>query len=204
MKTYLDNLRPFEKRVVVGVGLLLFVVLNFWFIIPHFSDWTVMQNRRAEAEQKLARYQSKIAQTATFERQIRALESEGLQVPPEEQSSQFARAIQNQGAMSGVNIMTTGKMATRTNAFFMEQSQTIGLQSGETQLVGFLYGLGSGNSLIRVRDLALKPDPPRQALSASIKLVASFQKKAPAKPATTTGRGQGSSTPSATLTEKRP
>ena len=39
MKTYLDNLRPLEKRVVVGVAVMAFVVFNLWFVVPHFSDW---------------------------------------------------------------------------------------------------------------------------------------------------------------------
>ena len=47
----------------------------------------------------------------------------------------------------------------------------------------FLYSLGSGNSLIRVRDLALKPNAPRQALSGNVKLVASYQKNPPKKAA---------------------
>ena len=47
----------------------------------------------------------------------------------------------------------------------------------------FLYSLGSGNSLIRVRDLTLRPDPPRQQLSGTVKLVASYQKNPPKKAA---------------------
>lgn len=212
MKTYLDNLRPFEKRVVVGVAALLFVILNLWFVIPHFSDWGVMQSRRGEAEQKLERYQNKIRQADTYARQIKTLESEGLSVPPEEQSIQFSRAIQTQQAQSGVNITATGKMTTRTNQFFLEQSQVISVQSGENQLVDFLFNLGSGNSLIRVRDLSLRPDPPRHQLSSSVKLVASFQKK-PIKapgPAVGSARAQArpsSSTPAASSpnsTAKRP
>ena len=39
------------------------------------------------------------------------------------------------------------------------------------------------NSLIRVRDLLLKPDGPRQQLSGTVKLVASFQKNPPKKAA---------------------
>ena len=58
----------------------------------------------------------------------------------------------------------------------------------------FLYNLGSGNSLIRVRDLQLSPDAPaRQQLGGTVKLVASYQKNlpkrvAPATPSTATSK----------------
>jgi hypothetical protein len=48
----------------------------------------------------------------------------------------------------------------------------------EEQLVDFLYRLGSEASMIRVRDLELQPDMPHYHLSANIRLVASYQKKA--------------------------
>jgi len=77
----------------------------------------------------------------------------------------------------------------RTNdAFFVEQVQNINVVATEAQLVDFLYKLGSGSSMIRVRDLELQPDVPRQHLNANIRLVASYQKNraaaAPAKPST--------------------
>jgi len=89
-----------------------------------------------------------------------------------------------------------GRISSGTNQFFLEQSQNISVQSGEQQLVDFLYNLGSGNSLIRVRDLTLRPDPPRQNLSATVKLVASFQKKTAGKgaPATRKTAAASSST----------
>src|SRR4051812_22830112 len=34
------NLRPHERRVVIVVGVIVFVVLNAWFVWPHFSDAT--------------------------------------------------------------------------------------------------------------------------------------------------------------------
>ena len=50
--------------------------------------------------------------------------------------------------------------------------------SGEKELVDFLYRLGSGNSLIRVRDMNLGTElPARQKLQGSLTLVESFQKK---------------------------
>jgi hypothetical protein len=89
---------------------------------------------------------------------------------------------------------------TRTNQFFLEQSQTITVQSGEQQLVDFLFNLGSGNSLIRVRDLGLHPDAPHQQLAATIRLVASFQKNPttkPAAPAARTGSAKPAGAPAA-------
>ena len=43
-------------------------------------------------------------------------------------------------------------------------------------MVDFLYKLGAGASMVRVRDLTLQPDQPRQRLTADIRLVASYQK----------------------------
>jgi len=201
MKTYFNNLPPFEKRVVFGVGVLLFVILNFWFVFPHFSDWGDLQRRRGEAEEKVAQYTEMIRQQPTMEKQVKSLESENLGVPPEEQSIQFSRAIQQQQAQSGVAITGTTKPMSRTNQFFLEMSQTISITSGEKQLVDFLYNLGSGNSLIRVRDLTLRPDAPRYNLNSNVKLVASFQKKLPTRPARgSTPAGTGSSSTSTAKT----
>ena len=184
MTSYLDrlNLRPFEKRLVVGVGAVLFVVFNAWFVFPHFSDLAQAQERKADALKKLARWQVEVDQIPKYKAAINSL-AEGLEVPPEDQVNQFSRAIQAQQAQSGVNVTSTSRTTTRTNEFFLELAQTIGVQSGEPQLVDFLFSLGAGNSLIRVRGLTLHPDPPRQALVANVTLVASYQKNPPKNPA---------------------
>ena len=39
MKKYFAQLRPLERRLVVGVAVVLVIVLNWVFIWPHFSDW---------------------------------------------------------------------------------------------------------------------------------------------------------------------
>ena len=185
MTSYLDrlNLRPFEKRLVVGVGAVLFLVLNAWFVVPHFSDLSQARDRRLEALKKLERWQLEMDQKSKYEAGINRFRQEGLEVPPEDQQNQFARAIQDQQVRSGVGIQQFGRVSTQTNLFFLELTQPISVQSGEAQLVDFLYNLGSGNSLIRVRDLALHPNPPRQALSGNVKLVASYQKNPPKKAA---------------------
>jgi Tfp pilus assembly protein PilO len=183
MTGYLDNLRPFEKRMVVGVLAMFFVVLNLWFVVPHFSDWGRMQKRMANAQYTNQIFQAEIAQIPTYTKLVRELETEGAAVPPEEAAIHFSTAIQSQQVQSGVNIIRTGRQTTRTNQFFLEQTESVSVQSKEPQLVDFLYNLGSGNSLIRVRDLTLRPDQPRHELSAEVKLVASYQKKPTSKTA---------------------
>jgi Tfp pilus assembly protein PilO len=183
MKGYWENLRPFEKRVVAAAGVLLFIVLNFVFVFPHFSDLSSMQFRMAEAQRKLGQFQSEIAQTNTYNTGLRQLEGEGLDVPAEEQLFQFQNTVNAQAGKSGVRFLQNGKVNTETNQFFLTRSQSISVQGGEPQLVDFLYNLGSANSMIRVRDLTLRPDPPRQQIVANVKLVASYQKKSTARPA---------------------
>jgi hypothetical protein len=162
---------------------LLFVVLNLLLVIPHLSDVDRMYFRLEIAQKNIAKYQAELAQTNAYALGLRELDRKGgLDVPVEEQSSQFANAIQAQAGQSKVNILSNGKILTQTNQFFLEKSQSISVQAGEEQLVDFLYNLGSGVSLIRVRELGLRPDPPRQQLVATIKLVASYQKKSLARP----------------------
>jgi hypothetical protein len=181
MNGYWNNLKPFEKRVVVGFGALFFVVLNFLFVIPHFSDLAAVHRRMDDAQLKLARYQTEIAQTNGYLAKLRAIERENADVPAEEQSLQFANTVNVQAVQSGVHIGSASHINTQTNQFFLEKSQSLSVQSGEDQLVDFLYTLGSGNSQIRVRDLSVRPDPSRQQLVAQVKLVASYQKRAPAR-----------------------
>ena len=183
MNGYWNNLRPFEKRMVVGVGAVFFVVLNFLFVIPHFSDLASVQERMAESQRKLSRFQAEIAQTNVYQAGLRQFERENANVPPEDQSLQFANTVNAQAGQSGVHIVSNSHINTQTNQFFLEKSQSLSVQAGEEQLVDFLYNLGSGNSQIRVRDLSVRPDPPRQQLLAQVKLVASYQKRAPARPA---------------------
>jgi Tfp pilus assembly protein PilO len=197
------NLRPFEKRLVVVVAVVVFVVLNAWFVFPHFSDLADAQKERADALEKLAHWQTEINQEPAYRRQIKELESEGQAVPAEDQQNQFSRAIQMQQAQSGVNITSTSKQVVRTNQFFLELTEQVSVESGEAQLVDFLYHLGSGTSLIRVRDLALHPNPARQALGGNVKLVASYQKNPPKKAAPATNP-TAANTKVATSTVKRP
>ena len=177
MKKYLAQLRPLERRLVVGTAVVLLIVLNWAFIWPHFSDWSDFHSRLDTANTKLRTYRTAVAQIPELQKQLKIFESEGEFVAPEDQGVNFMRTIQTQSSQSGVGLQNTSRPITKTNdVFFVEQVQNITVLAEETNLVDFLYKIGSGSSMIRVRDLSLQPDPPHQRLSADIRLVASYQK----------------------------
>lgn len=176
MKKYFEGLRPMERRLVIAVGVILLVVLNWVFVWPHFSDWTNLSNNYRDAQQKLKLYQSAIGMKKDLEKSVQKYESQGQFVAPDDQAVNFMRTISMQASASGFGIEGYSRTTMQTNQFFMEQYQTINVHATEVQLVDFLYKLGSGGSLVRVSDLELQPDQPRQHLAANIKLVASYQK----------------------------
>jgi len=191
MKKYFAQLRPMERRLVVGVAVVLVLVLNAVFIWPHFADWGKLRGRLDDAHRKLKLYQAAIAQTPALTADVKKFESAGEFVAPEDQGINFMRAIQSQSAQSGVAIVNTSRQITHTNdAFFVEQVENINVLATEDQLVDFLYKLGSGASMIRVRDLELQPDPPHQHLNANIRLVASYQKSPPSAAKNSTAKAK--------------
>ncbi len=191
MKKFFAQLRPLERRLAVGVLVVFILVLNWVFIWPHFSDWGNLRRRLDDAQTKLQRYQTTIAQTSNYHAQVQAFETQGNFVAPEDQSINFLRTIQSQAQASGIGLVSPGRSLTRTNdAFFVEQIQNISVTATDEQLVDFLYKLGSDASMVRVRDLELMPDASRQKLNAKILLVASYQRNAPAGPKTSTAKNK--------------
>ena len=169
------NLRPSERCLLVAVALVLFVVVNVWFVWPHFGDLQKTKNRRVAALKKLELYQGEIGKKAEREAEVARLGSAGANVRRQDQAIELLRAVQKKASDHGVSIKDSSRQSTRTNEFFIEQSQNVRTLSGEKQLVEFLYELGSGSSTIRVRDLTIRPDPQRHQLSGTIKLVSSYR-----------------------------
>ena len=191
MKKFFAQLRPLERRLAVGVLVVLILVLNWVFIWPHFSDWSNLRRRLADAQSKLNLYQKTILQTSNYQAQVKAFETQGNFVALEDQSINFLRTIQSQAQANGVTIVNPGRSLTHTNdAFFVEQIQNITVSATDDQLVDFLYKLGSDASMIRVRDLELQLDSTRQKLNANIRLVASYQRNAPGNSKTTTANAK--------------
>lgn len=186
MKKYLSQLRPTERRFVVGVAVVLIIIINYVLVWPHFSDYGNAQNQFQASTVKLKNYKAAVAEIPDLQKKVKQYENEGGFVPLEDQGVNFMRTIQQQAAESSVALQNFGRPNTQTNdAFFVEQIQNINVLAPESNLVDFLYRLGSGSSMIRVRDLTLQPDPPRQRLTADIRLVANYQKTAPATAAKT-------------------
>jgi type II secretory pathway component PulM len=180
VKKYFAQLRPNERRLVVAVAVIFVLVLNAVFIWPHFSDWGKLRQRLADAHTKLKLYQTTAAQIPALTADVKKFASAGETVAPEDQGINFMRAIQSQSAQSGVQLQNISRQLTHdSDAFFVEQVVNINVLATEAQLVDFLYKLGSGASMIRVRDLELQPDAQHMHLNANIRLVASYQKNSP-------------------------
>jgi Tfp pilus assembly protein PilO len=190
MTSLLDrlNLRPQERRLVVVTGLVLFIVANVWWVWPHFGDWQRVQNQIQEARRTLDRYRAEVNQLNTYRRLLAQLEGDAPVVLPYEQAVQLMRTAQQQAVQHGVMVTRTlpasAYAGARTNAFFEEQSVTLSVNTGEKELVNFLVAVTSGNSMIRVRDLSLRPDPSQTKLVGDLTLTATYQKKTAPAPRT--------------------
>ena len=180
------NLRPFEKRLVVGVCVVVFIVLNAWFVWPHFKDWGNMKDRLDGARGTTERWNKTIAQARGLDKKVSEMQAEGVVVSAEDQGNQFLHTVNNQASVSGVNITGISRQSTVTNGFFIEQLQTFSVSARDEQLVDFLYSLGSSDSIIRARGLSLRPNGARMELNGNIDLVASYQKNSASKSTTKT------------------
>ena len=194
MASFLDkmNLRPQERRLVVIVLIVIFVVLNIWLVWPRFGDWAKVKADLAKAQRNLILYNQKIAQvegTNGLKARLNKLEGEGAQsLVVDEQELQLLRTVQKQVQEAQITVnkydpvmRTTSGQA--TNEFFEEQSIKLAINTGEKELVDFLLKIGSDGSMIRVRDLDLKPaDQNRYRLQGSMTLSANYQKKQASKP----------------------
>lgn len=185
------NLRPQERRLVVIVGIVVFVVLNFWLVIPMFGDYGRFEQRSRDASKKLSDYKAEIQKGPGYSNELRTLESQGGYVPTEEAGLRLAQEVGSQALLSGVT--TTGVTPVqrqgntgKTNAFFDEAAVSVNFNStGEKELVDFLYRLADKDLLIRAKSLQIGSDPSQMRLQGNITLVKSYQRRPPPKaPAT--------------------
>jgi hypothetical protein len=181
MKEFFARLNPTERRFVVGVAVVFFLVINIVWVWPHFADWGDTRGRMEAASKQLVVFETGTNLIPDLQKKIAKFQGQGQVVPSADQAVQFVRLIQNQTAQFGIipENMSSQRQPGATNSFFVDQAETMTLQTTEKQLVDFLYSLGAtSNSLIRVKVLSVQPDPSHQRLTAHVTLVASYQKKA--------------------------
>ena len=84
MSSFFDklNLRPGERRLVIIVAIVVFILLNAFFVWPHFGDWGKLQKRQQLADALLKTYQAEVDKTSLYQRQLAELEKQGVQLPP--------------------------------------------------------------------------------------------------------------------------
>ena len=196
------NLTPQERRIVVGIGMVLIVVLNLLFVWPHFSEWGKLQKQLATMRSDIERFNKQIAldtnPTNGLQKQLAKLvRQEGAGVA--DVQIQLQSTIIGQAHKAGVNVANyiPGSAGPQTNEFFERETARITFDSQEPQLINFLYNIGNDPAMIRVSELDLGPqDQNRYRLKGAVTFIANFAKRAPgaAKP--------GATKPAATKTTK--
>ena len=110
MTSLLDklNLRPQERRLVVIVAIVVFVVINLWLVRPIFGEWGRTQQRTKDATIKLNRYKEGIRRAPFYTNELKRLQEAGGVVGSEEQALRFQQEVASQAALSGVVVSRYG------------------------------------------------------------------------------------------------
>ncbi len=191
------NLTPQERRIVVGIGMVLIVVLNLLFVWPHFSEWGKIQKQLASMRSDIEKFNKQIAldtnPTNGLQKQlVKLVRQEGAGVGNEQ--VQLQSTIMTQARKAGVNVgnYIPGAAGPQTNEFFERETIRITFDSQEPQLINFLYNIGNDPAMIRVSELDLgAQDQNRYRLKGAVTFIAKFAKRAPgaAKPAAPAPKG---------------
>ena len=193
MSSALDrlNLRPQERRLVIGVGIFVFLLVNYFLVWPRFDDLKTHKSAMERSRRKLREYQAEVDKMPDYKTKLAKLEEGNPMVESAEQALLLIRRVQEQAARSGVTLASqrpVPKVNIKANDFFDEEGLAIVFTAGDKELVEFLVTLSGDNSMIRVRDMDLQPDPSRTQLTCKLTLFASYPKAAarsatPVKPA---------------------
>jgi hypothetical protein len=189
------NLNPSERRLVVVIAAVAFVVVNYWIVWPRFDDYSEITEEMDSMQRRREIFEREIARRPIYELTLRKLQEEGSVLPAGEEHIQFRSDMERLAREVGLTVPRWGQVVPErgsggTNAFFESITLTMNQVSGtEPQFIEFLYRVGAGNSTIRVKELSLKPgnfDVRAQGrtnlVAESIKLVAGVQKAVPTPP----------------------
>jgi hypothetical protein len=181
------NLRPQEKRIIVIIAVVVFIVLNLVLVVPRFKEYGSIQKNLAATRLNIANYNAYIAKDTNaggFREQLERLQKqpEGVVSPKEIQLEQTVDAVARSCSVFIVSRNNVASQslgpASQSDKFFERQSIRITAQASEDALVKFLYEVGNDPAMIRVWELQLNPLEPAQRyrLNASITLIADYQK----------------------------
>jgi Tfp pilus assembly protein PilO len=207
--SFLDqlNLTPQERRIVVVIAVVVFVVLNLLLVWPHFGDLARVRKELDDTRKTMQTQNAFISQdvdpsTNGYKNVLKTLErQQGGGIG--NQQIQLQKSIYDQAMKTGVNVSeyrpinSTGSVS---NEFYEEQSIKITFECQETQLINLLFNVGNDPAMIRVRELQLSPaDANRYLLRGNAFLSANYAKQPPkAAPAAKTTTPQPAPTPAKT------
>ena len=208
------NLTPAERRLVMIIFAVVFVVVNYRVVWPRFGDLKTVTDEIESIRRKRDIYQREVDRLPTYTAMLRKLQAAGSVLPPGEEKIQFRSDMERLAREAGLTVPRWGEVlpergsGTVTNAFFESIGISLNQVTGtEAQFVDFLYRVGGSNSTIRVKDLTLQPgafDARAQGktnLNGTVRLVASVQRAQPKPAVTTTNAAPGSATiPAAPVT----
>lgn len=187
MNSFLDqlNLTPQERRIVVVIAVVVFVVLNYLLVWSHFGDLGKVRRQLDETRKTIQTWNLQISKdqaTNGYKTVLHALERQqgggvgNYQV-------QLQRSVSDQAFKTGVVVSEIKPAISShpdTNEFYAEQCVKISFECTETNLVNFLFNVGNDPAMIRVRELSLKTaDANRYRLKGDALLVANYAKQPP-------------------------
>ena len=198
--SFLDqlNLRPNEKRILFVIIVVVFFVLNYWLVWPHFGDWARIRKQLDTTRESFRDQKAEIVRdvdaTNGYKRQLAKLEREqkGGVSQVFDEALLLQKAVAAQAPKCGVDISSRvpGAPSASTNEFFDEQTLQIAFEAGESNLVSFLYNVGNDPSMVRIKELHLDPvDPGRYKLKGTLLLAANYEKRPPPPASATTKPG---------------
>src|ERR1051326_1298819 len=165
MRSVMDklNLRPQERRWVVMAAAVLFLVLQFWLVWPHFKDWGETKAALKSATDSLEKYRSVVGHAEEYRRRLESLEGQNAGLLTQEQAGTLLiQRIGTQARESKVNysrINVLPRAAARPNEFFEEQTLDFGINpTGDKELIDFLVTISNSDLMVRVKELNLSPD----------------------------------------------
>jgi len=178
------NLRPQEKRIIVVIAIIVFVVLNLVLVFPHFKDYGNYRKQLAGTllavtnETRIIKLDN---QPGGLREQLDQLQN-GMGGSVSTKAIELQKTITDQA--SGVFIPTIGGVTpthigpeSLADKYFESESIRMVVQAAEDPLVKFLYNVGNDPAMIRVRELELHPlDNNRYKLNASITFTADYQR----------------------------